>query len=440
MKTNLLKVALGLFLLTLTVSNVKAQIYALENFNYPVGDLIDKTGGSGWTGPWVWNEAKPSAVLLNGQVVAGNLPGNNIGNSITVGGDKYAGGDNPGRNFTAQPNVNGKSYWLSFSYKQSTPGQHFAGLSLFDGTTENVYIGATGDNISIGNCWPEDGTFNNDDKGSIVGLASILKSHFYIAKMTFLGGKKVRVDLWADYTGITEPVAADTEPTFQCTGYYFDNAGAFSRVRLSSSSPVPPPALQLQQSFAQFDGVSISNLFANVVQPPSPLTGVKLKASSTATGNLVSWTSESQINVVSLAVERKDASGAWVNISGPLAVSTTSFKDTNPLVGDNYYQLVSTDVDGTTGEHGPAFAAGLEGDATTFYPNPVTGGELNVVAGKQAINSVSLFDLSGKRVSFKNNSGASSKVTVSTLSLKKGVYILEVNGQKSTSRNKVVIN
>lgn len=75
---------------------------------------------------------------------------------------------------------------------------------------------------------------------------------------------------------------------------------------------------------------------------------------------------------------------------------------------------------------------------SSFYPNPVTNGELNVVASKESLKSVSIFDLSGKKVASKVVSGQSTKI--STQGLAKGVYILEVSGSKSTSRNKLVID
>lgn len=431
MKTNLLKIALGLFLLTITVSNVKAQVTVGENFDYPVGALIGKNGGYGWAGPWIWNEAKPSAVLTNGEVVDGNVNGNVTGRSLKVAGDKYVGGDNPAREVTPILNVAGTSVWLGFSFVVKTESAHFAGISYFSGASEHMYLGFGNFGLmNMGKGFP-DATYNLDDEGYIYSSGTIATDeHYYISKCTFFGGGKMRVDTWTDYVGTTEPTLSD--PTFEFT-CYFNNAPSITKIRLSSSAD---PGT----GYSLFDGLRMSSTYFTKANENLPLTNVVLKAISTANGNLISWTSESQDKVASLSVERKDASGAWVNISGSLSAKATSFKDTNPLAGDNYYQLVSKDIDGTTQAYGPAFVAGLEVDATTFYPNPVTNGELNVVAGKQAINSVSLFDLAGKRVSFKANSSSASKITVNTLSLKKGVYILEVNGKKSTSRNKVVIN
>lgn len=431
MKTNLLKITSGLFLLALTVGNVKAQVTVGENFDYPVGALIGQNGGFGWAGPWVWNEAKPSAVITNGEVVEGNINGNVTGKSLKIAGNKFDGGDNPGREVTPILNVAGTSVWLGFSLVVKTPTAHFAGVSYFSGTTEHMYVGVGPINLmKIGEGFPDD-TYNPDDKGYVVSGATLATDeHYYISKCTFFGGSKMRVDTWTDYVGATEPTLDD--PSFEFTSY-FDNAPSITRIRLASSAD---PGT----GFSLFDGLRMSSTYFTKANETLPLTNVVLKAISTVKGNLVSWSSDTQTNVASLSVQRKDASGAWVTISNTLGAKETSFTDANPLSGDNYYQLVSKDFNGSTKAYGPAFVAGLEVDATTFYPNPVTGGELNVVAGKQAINSVSLFDLSGKRVSFKTNSSSAPKVTLNTSSLNKGVYILEVNGQKSTSRNKIVIN
>ncbi len=438
MKTNLLKITFGLFLLALTASNVKAQIYASEFFEYPDGALVPKNGGNGWAGPWFWRDNSGTSSLENHNVKTGTLPGNTRGKTLTVlRGPDFRVGDLPARAFAQQPNINGKIYWFSFYFKQSSAGSQFAGFSLLDFRQETVYLGKQ-DFDQMGFCcaWP-DATFNPDDRANMSGETIVTDSHFYLGKITMLGGEAMKVDYWADYAGATEPTL--TDPTFQVTGFFKEAPGGVNSIRLASAAGLAtPPEIT---SFGSFNAVQFSDVYANVKKEGAlPLTNVKLKATSVANGNLISWTSESQVNVASLAVERKDASGDWVNISGSLSVKATSFTDTNPLAGDNYYKLVSTDNNGGVEKFGPEFVAGLESDASIFYPNPVTGGELNVVAGKQAINSVSLFDLSGKRVSFKANSGSASKITLNTTSLNKGVYILEVNGQKSTSRNKVVIN
>ena len=88
-------------------------------------------------------------------------------------------------------------------------------------------------------------------------------------------------------------------------------------------------------------------------------------------------------------------------------------------------------------EDGIAKSTAKESNAS-FYPNPVTNGELNVVAAKESLKSVSIFDLSGKKVASKSVEGKSTKIN--TQGLAKGVYILEVSGSKSTSRNKLVID
>jgi hypothetical protein len=75
---------------------------------------------------------------------------------------------------------------------------------------------------------------------------------------------------------------------------------------------------------------------------------------------------------------------------------------------------------------------------SSFYPNPVTGGELNVVADKESLKSVSIIDLSGNKVASQAVNGSSAQIN--TQGLAKGVYILEVVGSKTTSRNKVVID
>ena len=168
-----------------------------------------------------------------------------------------------------------------------------------------------------------------------------------------------------------------------------------------------------------------------------PLDLTSLTAKSTASGNLVSWISASSKNVKSLSVLRKDASGAFVSIADNLSATQTSFTDTNPFDGTNYYKLRSTDNDGESKTYDLiATAVGFDAQAS-FYPNPVTNDELNIIAGKESLKSVAIFDLSGKKVAFKTVVGKSTKI--STQGIAKGIYILEVSGSKTTSRNKLVI-
>ena len=97
----------------------------------------------------------------------------------------------------------------------------------------------------------------------------------------------------------------------------------------------------------------------------------------------------------------------------------------------------STDIDGSTETYDLiGTAVGFDAQAS-FYPNPVINGELNIVAGKEYLKSVAIFDLSGKKVAFKTVDGKSAKIN--TQCIAKGIYILEVSGSKTTSRNKLVI-
>ncbi|TAE36312.1 MAG: T9SS C-terminal target domain-containing protein, partial [Sphingobacteriales bacterium] len=180
----------------------------------------------------------------------------------------------------------------------------------------------------------------------------------------------------------------------------------------------------------------VSGLSAVIINS-LPLDLTSLTAKSNSYGNLVSWTSASSKNVDFIQILRKNDAGIFEAISPNLPVTASSYTDYSPLAGTNYYKLRSTDKDGTPHEYKfIATAAGFDVQAT-FYPNPVMNGEFNVVAGNEPLKSIVIFNLSGKKVAFKTADGKVTKIN--TQSLSKGVYLLEVNGSKTISRNKLVI-
>ncbi|TAE36764.1 MAG: T9SS C-terminal target domain-containing protein [Sphingobacteriales bacterium] len=76
----------------------------------------------------------------------------------------------------------------------------------------------------------------------------------------------------------------------------------------------------------------------------------------------------------------------------------------------------------------------------TFYPNPITNGVLNVVAGATKLQTVALFDLNGKKIISLNTKNSPQNLAIPTQGLAKGVYILELTSEKNKLIKKVVVN
>jgi hypothetical protein len=436
MKTNLLKVAGGLCfsLALLGTANVQAQTKAYENFQYTVGTDFRGVAGSGigWAGPW--DSSKDGVTISpNGfhNIVAGNLEGA-IGATGTNGGqwvDSFRDLNDPVANEV------GNVLWVGFTWKsgKSTSG---GGATFFWGNAENLYLGRLpGGVIGIGNCWQDAAC--TGPQADAAGLVSVSDKHYYLAKVTAQGGDIIKIDLWADYEGTTPPLADfDLEPTYQNSGYR-SSAGGIDKIRINGDTE-PSEATTL---YSTFDAIRMSSTFfcKNDVTltgtcPVLPLTLTSLTAKSTTNGNAIAWSYGSNDGVKSITVLRKGAKGDFVAIKTINDANAVSYLDTNPLAGVNYYQLSSTDNDGTSTTYDlVAVANGFE-IAPTFYPNPATGGVVNVVAGNDVVKSVSIFDLSGKKVASKLGAGA-----VNTSALAKGVYIIEITGEKSTSKSKLVV-
>ncbi|TAF47197.1 MAG: T9SS C-terminal target domain-containing protein [Sphingobacteriales bacterium] len=175
------------------------------------------------------------------------------------------------------------------------------------------------------------------------------------------------------------------------------------------------------------------------VPPVLPLTLTSFTAKAVGTGNQINWTSASIINVKTITLER---SGADKNFSAlvTLPPNATIFIDVEPLAGDNYYRLSSTDNNGAKNTYNKiAIVKGLS-KQISVYPNPVTNGVLNVVAGNNAIKSITVINLNGVKVISLPTVSNPKTVVVNTSSLIRGVYLLEIKDAQGTTIKKVVVN
>ncbi len=423
MKTNLLKVALSLtfFTVILGITRINAQIRTYENFDYPVGtSFAGQDGGFGWAGPWTGGGTVATGYS---QIIAGNMVGTTGNTGYVHGGF----GNSSFRNLAVPFNgAIGNSMFLSFFYQSGQLGEG-GGMTLFSGSAEAIYIGRTADEL-IGTGSAFDNPERTGTPGDQQGKVSVMDAHNYLVKITNLAGATYKIDVWADYLGSVEPVANDSEPTFQYTAYRSENAvTGVSRIRITGWGSLEP-------NRTKFDGIRFFSTFFKSTDDLLPLTDVKLSAKATAAGNVISWTSTGNEKVVSITVSRADENGKFIPISGSLSANSVSFTDTNPLPGTNIYQLSSLDLNSDIPTiYGVKSVKGFDTEST-FFPNPVvSGSDITVISSNAGSNnSVSIFDLTGKKVATKSFNG--SKTSISTQSIPKGVYILSIDGGALTKK------
>jgi len=217
-----------LSLFTLLQFTAAAQVKVYENFEYTAGEnLSTQNGGVGFSGPWDGQKDGTAAGGGTAVINAANLDGNTLGGSADLGGqwtERYR-----ELNGTIN-NTAGTSLWVAFSYKVAA-AQEYSGLSLFNGTAEHLYIGrVNNDFIGLGSASATQG----GAAGDLPGTVNVTDMHYYLAKIDFLGGSDMKVSLWADYLGTTEPL--ETDVTHQVTGYY-NNASAITQIRIAGSCP-----------------------------------------------------------------------------------------------------------------------------------------------------------------------------------------------------------
>ncbi len=192
-------------------------------------------------------------------------------------------------------------------------------------------------------------------------------------------------------------------------------------------------------TLAAYKAAAVWQDFNLITEGVLPLTLISLTAKPITIGNQINWVTVNILNVKNIILERSGADNNFSYLT-TLPVTATQFVDISPLASDNYYRLSSIDNDGSPKTYTQiAFVKGLSNDVT-FYPNPITNGVLNVVAGTAKLQAVTFFDLNGKKVVRVNSPSSSNKVAISTQGLAKGIYVIEINTEKSKIVKKVVVN
>ena len=118
---------------TLMVSAVAPPL-VYESFAYTAGSglLANQNGGTGWSNAW---DNGPSDINASGSAYT------NGANTLLVAGGRAVIPNGIASYRYLSTNYSSGTYWLSFIAKSSNPGNSYAGLSLYGGSSENLFIG-----------------------------------------------------------------------------------------------------------------------------------------------------------------------------------------------------------------------------------------------------------------------------------------------------------
>ncbi|MEN9676734.1 MAG: hypothetical protein RIS76_2630, partial [Verrucomicrobiota bacterium] len=243
-------IALGFALLSLpAIAPLRAALISHDGFSYTPNTILSgRAGGTGWQGAWVGAGTVVAPGLLRPGLISGasrlRTAGSNLGvvRSITTTG--FAALRSGGRF-----GLDGTELWLSFLIRRDVgfPGNGYGGLSLFNGNTEEIFIGMPTGATN----W----SFQQFDLGAAPGnitssAAPIVTDETTLLVLRFqfgVSGTSDRVDLFVD----PPPGVIPSAPSATRTGADLQ----FDRIRLQSgpanaAAPVSMDEIRLGESFA----------------------------------------------------------------------------------------------------------------------------------------------------------------------------------------------
>jgi hypothetical protein len=166
-----------------------------------------------------------------------------------------------------------------------------------------------------------------------------------------------------------------------------------------------------------------------------PVTWLKFTADKRQKTSVLSWSTASEQNTQDFLVQHSTNSSHWVTIGNVMAAGNASlrkdytFTHQTPATGYNYYRLIQRDKDERFSYSKVATVHVDEEDfKLKVFPNPVQGGEINVVLKEPA--QVRIFDANGRQVA--SRWLAAGLQTIDVSAFKKGIYFIKANTETIT--------
>lgn len=292
---------------------------------------------------------------------------------------------------------------------------------------------------TLNNLYPNDnivflGDFNDDlDQSITAGFTTTSYSaftndnaNFYSPTLSLsLAGKKSTVS----YNDVIDHVVVSNE----MQAYYM---GSTASILTDVSSLVSNYGSTTSDHYPVFTRYS----FTAVV----PVTLVSFNAIKQHKNVLISWTTSQEINTKEFVVERSINGRSWapiatVNAAGNSnAVRTYSYTDLLPVKGMNFYRIRIVDTDNKFTQSHTKTVLFASSDVVLITPNPASS-YINIFLGKNnnSLTRILMTDANGKVVA--NHNTNEQVYQLNTSSMAKGLYILKIVGENTTTTQKVII-
>lgn len=264
-----------------------------------------------------------------------------------------------------------------------------------------------------------------------------------------LPGLTIRVEYRDEFNNwielINSPIASDiipqvATPTWVKMGGVFTlpSTGSFvvTDIRISLSNSVFGSC---GNDFA-IDDIKLASCPDGV---PVPVKFLNITAQKKGTGVTINWATATEINNEYFDVEKStDGGNTWIainrtkgSINSSVIRNYTAF-DAKPAIGTNLYRIKQVDLDGTSKYSTTvSFKMAIEKTAVSVLANPFTSTiTVDFLSTRNQLLTARLFDNTGKQVVSQriSVSNGSSRKTIETGNLARGIYILQVtdeNGQ-----------
>lgn len=239
----------GLGIMLSASGTSRAEPITYEGFDYAVGDLVGRNGGTGWGGAWRDGAGTRTVASQSLAYSAGGADLLTSGNRAVVGVETFA---NVVRNFSQSFGTDGTTIWMSVLVRGSKFASGFQlanGSDTGDGSYKLLASAANG-------VWQTRVGTTNQSTTVAVNQVSLA-----LLRITFQPGNDA-IDLWLNPPSLVSEAALGS-PTNTRTGNF-----TFDRIRLNGGQNATGTV------DAEFDEIRLGTSFPSVVVVPEPGTAI----------------------------------------------------------------------------------------------------------------------------------------------------------------------
>jgi hypothetical protein len=185
-------------------------------------------------------------------------------------------------------------------------------------------------------------------------------------------------------------------------------------------------------------GCTISMTFQLTVNRVVPVELLSFTATPLSKTNLLTWATATERTNKGFDVQRQKANGEWTSIgfvAGQGKASTYTFEDEAPL-SISYYRLRQMDFDGKEELSKVVSVHQNKSGSVRITPNPTSGKVQISLPTNDAATIITLYDLSGRQMLTQKATYTHIELDLSAFA--KGIYIVEIQSNKETFREKIV--